>query len=172
MMNKDKAGTGRKSLGALLLHGGDWNGIRIMGLGERLAVIGVSAVTALCVAGPASHFLCRGEMRRDPGRRDGDGNRRDGGREDRVEALQEPSADNVPAPLQLLPAEDGDEEEEITAGAVAADMEKARVVQAPLVGVESLHGVAVAEEGAEEAARPLVEVGKDFVGQTVHGKPL
>lgn len=98
MKDEDKAGTKRKSLGALLLHGGDWNGIRIMGLGERLAVIGVSAVTALCVAGPASYFLCRGEMRRDPGSRDGDGNRRDGGCENRVEALQEPSAE-APAPF-------------------------------------------------------------------------
>ena len=93
--------TDKRSLGALLLHGGDWRGIRVMGLGERLAVIGVSAATALCVAVPASHFLCRGEMRRDPGRRDGDDNRRDGGRENRVEALQEP------APHAALPFIEG-----------------------------------------------------------------
>lgn len=84
--------TDKRSLGALLLHGGDWHGIRVMGLGERLAVIGVSAVTTLLCLYAARYFLCRGEMRSDPGRRDGDDNRRDGGCENRVEALQEPAA--------------------------------------------------------------------------------
>lgn len=84
--------TDKSSLGALLLHGGDWHGIRVMGLGERLAVIGVSCVTSLLCLYAAGYFPSRREMSGDPGRRDGDDNRRDGGRENRVEALQEPSS--------------------------------------------------------------------------------
>ena len=144
--DKDKAGTKRKSLGALLLHGGNWNGIRIMGLGERLAVIGVSAVTALCVAGPASHSLCRGEMRRDPGRRDGDDNRRDGGREDRVEMAYEPAADSVPAPLQLLPAGVGDargHDDDVGPGLVVDDLK--RIDEAGALEVNEAQGVAPRE---------------------------
>lgn len=82
--------TDKRSLGALLLHGGDWHGIRVMGLGERLAVIGISAAVALSLN--AAYFLCRSEVRRDPGRCDGDDDRRDRCGENRVEALQEPAA--------------------------------------------------------------------------------
>ena len=64
--------TDKRSLGALLLHGGDWRGIRVMGLGERLAVIGISAANTLLILYAMGYFPGCGEMRRDPGRRDGD----------------------------------------------------------------------------------------------------
>ena len=53
--------TDKRSLGALLLHGGDWRGIRVMGLGERLVVIGVSAVTTLLCLYAARYFLSRSD---------------------------------------------------------------------------------------------------------------
>lgn len=64
--------TDKRSLGALLLHGGDWHGIRVMGLGERLAVIGISCVTSLLCLYAAGYFPSRREMSGDPGRRDED----------------------------------------------------------------------------------------------------
>lgn len=101
----------RKSLGALLLHGGDWHGIRVMGLGERLAVIGVSAAVAIPTAlwlapkfaehafrHAAGDLPCRSEVRSDPGRHDGNDNRRYRRGENRVEALQEPPT-NAARPL-------------------------------------------------------------------------
>ena len=111
----------RKSLGALLLHGGDWHGIRVMGLGERLAVIGVSAAVAIPTAlwlapkiaehafrHAAGYFPSRREMRSDPGRHDGNDNRRDGGRENRVEALEKPSSGAPSAFIELTPSTIGE----------------------------------------------------------------
>lgn len=92
--------TDKRSLGALLLHGGDWRGIRVMGLGERLVDIGVSAVASLLCLYAAGYFPSRSEMRSDPGRHDGDDNRRGGGRENRVEALQEPAAHAALPPVE------------------------------------------------------------------------
>lgn len=98
----------KRSLGALLLHGGDWHGIRVMGLGERLAVIGVSCVTSLLFLYAAGYFPSRREMSGDPGRRDGDDNRRDGGRENRVEALEKPSSGAPSAFIELTPSTIGE----------------------------------------------------------------
>ena len=103
---KDK--TDKRSLGALLLYGGDWHGIRVMGCGERLAVIGISCVTSLLCLYAAGYFPSRREMSGDPGRRDGDCNRRDGGGENRVEALEKPSSGAPSAFIELTPSTIGE----------------------------------------------------------------
>lgn len=162
-----------KSLGDALLRGGDWNGIRVMGCGERLAVVAVSVATSLWLAPKIARHAVRhaagdlvrgGEVRRDPGRDERGGEGHDKG----VDTGEQPGPDAAgPAPegagfKRLAPRLRDDDGEQL--GVVPVDL---LAEEAPsnevhrLGGRRIVQGIVVHDGGGQDAP-------ENFAGRFVH----
>lgn len=168
--------SGQQSIWQLLLHGGEYDGVRVMGCGERLLVIGVATATTIWLAPKvaehavrhaARNLEARGEPRRDP-RRDECGYERGYERgSERVEMVKKPFSDAATVPGHLLAAKGGDTNE--PPFAVAVDTKPAPVEEVDLGGREEGLGPVdpirnaprLADEGAEKGEVGLVHADKD-----------